>query len=149
MRGVLFDLPHVVAEARQLIHDAGVGDRCTLVSGDFFETVPEGGDAYILRNIIHDWQDDRAIAILATCRRAMANDARLILVERYVAEDPREAPLVHHADLEILVNVGGMERTTDEYATLLAYSGFRLIKTIPLGPAPEAQGHHLIEAEPA
>jgi hypothetical protein len=118
------------------------------MSGDFFEAVPEGGNAYILRNIIHDWEDDRAVAIFATCRRAMTNDARLILVERYVAEYPREAPLVHHADLEILVNVGGMERTTDEYATLLAHGGFRLINTIPLGQAPEAQGHHLIEAQP-
>lgn len=78
----------------------------------------------------------------------MANDARLILVERCVAENPREAPLVQHADLEILVNVGGMERTTNEYATLLAHSDFRLIKTIQLGHAPEAQGHHLIEAQP-
>ena len=79
----------------------------TSSGGNFFEAVPEGGNAYILRNIIHDWEDDQAIAILTTCRRAMANDARLILVERYVADDPREAPLVHHADLEMLVNVGG------------------------------------------
>jgi len=149
LRGVLFDLPHVVADARELIDEAGVADRCKLVGGDFFEAVPEGGNVYVLRNIIHDWQDDRAVAILTNCRRAMAEDARLILVERYVAEDPREVPLVYHADLEMLVNVGGLERTTDEYATLLARGGFRLARTIPLGRAPEAMGHHLIEAQPA
>ena len=148
LRGILFDLPQVVEDARQLIGDAGVADRCAFVGGSFFEAVPEGGDAYILRNIIHDWQDDQAVAILATCRRAMADDARLVLVERYVADDPREAPLVHHADLEMLVNVGGVERTTDEYATLLARSGFRLARAIPLARTPEAMGHHLIEAQP-
>jgi hypothetical protein len=148
LRGTLFDLPHVVEDARQLVSDAGVADRCEFVGGNFFETVPEGGNAYVLRNIIHDWEDDQAVAILATCRRAMAGDARLILVERYVADDPRETPLVHHADLEMLVNVGGLERTTDEYATLLARSGFRLARTTSLGRAPEAMGHHLIEAQP-
>src|SRR5262249_16338895 len=106
------------------------------------------GDAYVLRNIIHDWDDDRAVAILATCRRAMAGDARLILVERYIPENPREAPLVFHADLEILVNVGGVERTTAEYDRLLERSGFHLTRTISLGQAAEAQGHQLIEAEP-
>jgi O-methyltransferase domain len=79
---------------------------------------------------------------------AMGDGARLIVVERYLADDPREALLVLHADLEILVNVGGRERTTDEYASLLARSGLRLARTIPLGHAPEAMGHYLIEAQP-
>ncbi|HMK68922.1 MAG TPA: methyltransferase, partial [Stellaceae bacterium] len=85
---------------------------------------------------------------LATCRRAMTKGAYLILVERYLPEDPREALPVHHADLEMLVNVGGLERTTDEYARLLERSGFRLSRTIPLGRAKEAMGHYLIEAQP-
>ena len=148
LRGVLFDLPHVIEDARQLVNDAGVADRCRFVGGNFFEAVPEGGDAYILRNIIHDWEDDQAVAILTTCRRAMMDGARLILVERYLPEDPREAPRVLHADLEMLVNVGGRERTTQEYATLLARSGFRLTQTISLGRAEEAMGHHLIEGQP-
>jgi O-methyltransferase domain/Dimerisation domain len=148
LRGTLFDLPPVIEDARQLVNDAGVADRCAFVGGDFFEAVPEGGDAYILRNIVHDWEDDQAVAILTTCRRAMGDGARLILVERYLADDPREALLVLQADLEILVNVGGRERTTDEYATLLARSGLRLTRTIPLGRAPEAMGHYLIEAQP-
>src|SRR5262249_32759475 len=129
LRGILFDLPHILADARQLFDEGDVGDRCTFVSGDFFAAVPEARNAYILRNIIHDGEDDRAVAIRATCRRAMADDARLILVERYIPENPREAPLVFHADLEILVNVGGMERTTAEYTALLERSGFRLTRT--------------------
>jgi len=149
LRGILFDLPHVVADAQQLINDSGVGDRCKCVGGDFFKAVPQGGDAYVLRNILHDWKDDQAVAILASCRHAMADDARLILVERYVAENPTEAPLVHHADLEMLVNVGGAERTTAEYVTLLERSGFRFIRSVSLGRTPEAMGHHLIEAQPA
>lgn len=147
LRGILFDLPHVTDDAQTLIREAGVADRCTFVGGDFFEAVPEGGDAYVLRNIIHDWDDDQAVAILVTCRRAMADGARLILVERYVPDDPREAPMIFHADLEMLVNVGGRERTTDEYAALLARAGLRVTRTISLGRADEAMGHHLIEAQ--
>jgi O-methyltransferase domain/Dimerisation domain len=150
LRGILFDLPHVIDDARQLIGEAGVADRCEFVAGNFFEAVPEGCDAYILRNIIHDWDDDRAVAILASCRRAMAAGARLILVERYVPDDPREAPAIFiHADLEMLVNVGGQERTTKEYAALLTRSGLQLTPTISLGDADEAMGHHLIEAQAA
>jgi len=148
LRGILFDLPHVIESARELVDDAGVIDRCEFVSGDFFEAVPVGGDAYILRNIIHDWEDDQAAAILTTCRRAMTDGAHLVLVERHLPDDPREAPLILHADLEMLVNVGGRERTTDEYATLLARSRLRLARTISLGRAVEAMGHYLIEAQP-
>ncbi len=123
-------------------------DRCELVGGSFFDAVPAGGDVYVLRNIIHDWEDDRAVAILTSCRRAMAAGARLLLVERYVATDPHEAFPVLQSDLEMLVIVGGLERTTDEYATLLARSGLRLVQTISLGSVPDAMGHQLIEAQP-
>jgi hypothetical protein len=149
LRGILFDLPHVIESAREIIDEAAVADRCEFVGGNFFEAVPKDGDVYILRNIIHDWQDDQAVAILTACRQAMADGARLVLVERHVADDPREALPVLHADLEMLVNVGGRERTTDEYAGLLARSGLRLTQTISLGRATEAMGHHLIEAQPA
>jgi hypothetical protein len=71
LHGILFDLPHVVEDAGHLINDAGVTDRCAFVGGNFFEEVPKGGDAYILRIIVHDWEDDQAVAILTTCRRAM------------------------------------------------------------------------------
>jgi hypothetical protein len=148
LRGILFDQPHVIESARETLDEAGVADRCELVGGSFFDAVPQGGDAYILRNIIHDWQDDQAIAILTACRRAMVDGARLILVERRLADDPREALPVLHADLEMLVNVGGRERTTEEYAGLLVRSGFRLNRTILLGRGEEAMGHYLVEAKP-
>ena len=80
LRGILFDLPQFIENARKLVDDATVVDRCEFASGSFFEAVPDGGDAYILRNIIHDREEDRAIAILMTCRRAMGDGARLILV---------------------------------------------------------------------
>jgi hypothetical protein len=127
--------------------EIGVVDRCELIGGSFFEAVPSDGDAYVLRNIIHDWDDDQAVAILMSCRRSMTDGARLVLVERYLATDPHEALLVLHADLEMLVNVGGRERTTDEYAALLVRSGLRLTKTIALGTTPAALGHQLIEAQ--
>jgi hypothetical protein len=149
LRGILFDQPHVIEDAREILEEVGVVDRCELVGGSFFDAVPAGGDAYVLRNIIHDWDDDQAVAILTSCRRSMTDDARLVLVERYLATDPHEAVLVLHADLEMLVNVGGRERTTDEYASLLARSGLRLTRTIALGTTPAALGHQLIEAQPA
>jgi hypothetical protein len=146
LRGILFDLPHVIEGARPVLKATGVADRSELVGGSFFDSVPAGGDAYLLRDIIHDWEDDQAVTILTNCRRAMAEGARLLLVERYVPTDPHEALSVLLADLEMLVNVGGRERTTDEYAMLLARSGLRLARTILLGPG---MPHHLIEAIPA
>ena len=133
LRGILFDQPHVIEDARQILGAAGVVDRCELVGGSFFDAVPAGGDAYILRGIIPGFEDDQAVAILTNCRRAMAAGARVLLVERYVATDPHEALPVLLPDLEMLVNVGGRERTTDEYATLLARGGFRLARSISLG----------------
>jgi hypothetical protein len=143
LRGVLVDLPHVVAGARRLLEAQGVADRCELVGGSFFESVPGGGNAYILRDIVHDWEDDQAVTILANCRTAMLEGARVLLVERYLPPEHREALSVLLADLQMLVNVGGRERTTDEYATLLARSGLRLARTIALGPGIQ---HHVIEA---
>lgn len=148
LRGILFERPHVIEDAREILDEAGVGARCELVGGSFFDAVPSGGDAYILRGIIPGFEDDQAVAILKNCRRAMGAAARVLLVERYLAADAREALPVLYSDLEMLVNVGGRERTTDEYATLLARSGLRLTETISLGPLPEAMGHQLIEAQP-
>jgi hypothetical protein len=125
-----------------------VVDRCELVGGSFFDAVPAGADTYILRGIIPGFEDDQAVAILTNCRRAMADGARVLLVERYLATDPREALPVLYSDLEMLVNVGGRERATDEYATLLARGGFRVAQTISLGRLPEAMGYHLIEGQP-
>ena len=148
LRGILFDQPHVIEDARQVVTEAGVAGRCELVGGSFFDAVPAGGDAYILRGVIPGFEDGQAVAILTNCRRAMAAGARVLLVERYLAPDPHEALPVLYSDLEMFVNVGGRERTMDEYGALLARSGLRLTQAISLGRVEEAMGHHLIEAQP-
>lgn len=80
IRGVLFDLPHVVEDAGAVLRAAGVGDRCEIVGGSFFEAVPAGGDAYVLQTVIHDWDNEPSVRILQTCRRSMGKDAKLLLV---------------------------------------------------------------------
>jgi C-methyltransferase len=107
----------------------GGQDRCTPESGSFFDTVPAGGDAYILKNIIHDWADDKALAILRNIREAIDPAGRLLLVEFVVPEGngPHPAKLI---DLEMLVIVGGRERTADEFRKFLALAGFRLDRVV-------------------
>ena len=141
-RGVLFDQPHVVAGAAEALRAAGVGERCRVVGGDFFEAVPEGGDVYLLKLIVHDWDDASATAILRTCRRAMGPDARLLLVERVLA--PGNAPDPNRfSDLTMLVMLGGQERTAAEYAALYEAAGLRLTRVLPT-----AAGVSLIEGQP-
>jgi O-methyltransferase domain/Dimerisation domain len=132
MRGVLFDLPDVVAGAGQVLENSGVRERCEVVAGNFFDALPKGGDAYVLRQIIHDWDDERALAILRNCRAAMTGIGTLLLVERQIVPDHREAMRVLHADLQMLVNVGGMERTDAEYRSLFENAGFQLTTIVPL-----------------
>jgi len=135
MRGVLFDRPEVVASATAVLEEAGVADRCEIVGGDFFSDALPVGDAYILRQIIHDWDDARATEILANCRRAMQEASRLLVVERAVDPDPRRALSVLHLDLQMLVNVGGIQRTDAEYRVLFSGAGFRLTTVVPLRDA--------------
>jgi hypothetical protein len=119
VRGVLFDQPHVV-------DGVDLGDRIDIVAGSFFEEVPSGGDAYLLKFVIHDWADDPAVEILRTCRRAAATGAKLVVVERDLSTT--DAKLT---DLVMLIGVGGRERTLDEYDALFAAAGFRLLSTTP------------------
>jgi hypothetical protein len=140
MRGILFDQPHVVANARSTLAAAGVAGRCTVVAGSFFEEVPTGADAYAMKSILHDWDDPEAGAILRVCRSAMAASARLLLVERIVGaanEDPR----TKFSDLNMLVAPGGRERTIEEWRTLLESAGFALD-----GTTPTASGLSVLEA---
>jgi O-methyltransferase domain/Dimerisation domain len=132
MRGVLFDLPDVVAGAGQVLENFAVRDRCEVVGGSFFGALPTGGDAYVLRQIVHDWDDDRALAILLNCRAAMTETGKVLVIEREIAPHHREAMRVLHIDLEMLVNVGGMERTEAEYRSLFENAGFRLTTIVPL-----------------
>jgi hypothetical protein len=133
MKGILFDLPHVVADARPLIETLELQDRCQLIGGNFFESVPTGGDAYLLRYIIHDWDGERAIAILKNCYQAMQPNGRLLLVEMVIppGNEPFYGKLL---DLQMLLNYGGRERTEIEYKDLLATAGFSLTKIHPVAP---------------
>ena len=129
-RGVLFDRPQVVAEASPQLEAAGLGGRCKVVAGDFFVSVPAGGDAYIVKRVIHDWDDERAGAILRNCHRTMPEHARLLVIELVLApgNDPSLGKLF---DLLMLVDLGGRERTEADYRTLLAGAGFELTTVTP------------------
>jgi len=142
LEGTLFDLPHVVAGAPALLEQAGVADRCRVVAGSFFESVPQGADAYILRAVIHDWDDDESIRILKVVRRAIPVGGALLLVERAVAP-PNEGRDAKFSDLNMLVGPGGRERTRWEYAALLEASKFRLTGVVSAGV------YSVIDAAPA
>jgi len=131
LHGVAFDQPHVVAGASELLEAAGVASRCRVESGSFFEAVPSDCDAYVLKHIIHDWPDDQAAEILRVCRRDMPATATLLLLER-VIEGRNHARDAAFADLNMLVNTGGRERTKAEFVTLLASAGFRLSRVVPI-----------------
>ena len=130
VRGVLFDQQHVVEGAAPLLQAHGVQERCQVVAGSFFDSVPEGGDAYVLKSILHDWYDAEAVRILETVRAAMPPAAVLLVVER-ILEPPNLGLPGKLGDLNMLVNPGGTERTRDEWATLLAAGGFRLSEVHP------------------
>jgi hypothetical protein len=129
-RGVLFDRPHVVSDAPALLKARGVEERVTIEPGDFFATVPAGGDAYVLSHIIHDWTEAQCLTILGHCRTAMKPDGRLLIVETVLpaGDTPHQGKL---QDMVMLVIPGGQERTEEEYASLLAKAGFRLKRVVP------------------
>jgi O-methyltransferase domain/Dimerisation domain len=132
MRGVLLDIEHVIAGAGPLIAKAGVSDRCRTEIGDFFKAVPAGGDAYIMKHILHDWDDDRAETILRNIRVALDGkpDGRVILIEAVIA--PGNQPdLSKFIDLEMLMLPGGRERTAEEFASLFGRSGLKLTRIVP------------------
>lgn len=142
VRGVVFDMPQVVEGAGPALRAAGLADRCTTGGGDFFQEIPAGGDAYLLKHIIHDWNDEKAAAILRTCRRAIRPTGKLLLVE-IVIPPPGEPSPGKLLDLEMLVICDGKERTEAEYRTLLASAGFRLTRVVPTD-APVS----IVEGEP-
>ena len=131
-RGVLFDQTHVVAAASAVLDRLGVGDRCEIVGGSFFESVPPGADAYLIRAVLHDWEDDEVTRILEAVRRAMPDNGTLLVVERVVGA-PNTGRATKFSDLNMLVSPGGRERTVDEYATLLQRSRFELTRVVPGG----------------
>ena len=134
VEGVLFDLPDVSTAAPPLLEASGVAGRCKLVAGNFFESVPAGADAYMLKHILHDWDDARAIAIISNCRKAMARNATLLVVERVMPERAEQgrAAEAYLVDLEMLVHTpGGRERTESEFRAILSAAGFPTMRVVP------------------
>jgi hypothetical protein len=130
MRGVLFDVDHVIAGAKPRIAAAGLADRLDTATGDFFKAVP-AGDAYVMKHIIHDWDDARAVAILKNVRTAMTKpDGRVILFES-VLQPGNQPDLGKFIDIEMLLMPGGKERTADEFSALFARAGFALSRVVP------------------
>ena len=133
-RGVLFDLPHVVREAPELLRARGLAGRVSIEAGSFFETVPQGGDAYVLSHIIHDWSESQCLTILGHCRKAMGPGGRLLLVEMVLPDGDAFHP-GKLLDMTMLVMPGGQERTASEYGELLRKAGFRLERVVPTASA--------------
>ncbi|SOX53777.1 hydroxyneurosporene methyltransferase [Mycobacterium ahvazicum] len=127
--GILFDLPHVVAGAEPLLSRHCVAERVRIIEGSFFEAVPDDGDLYVLKNIIHDWPDDQAQQILKTLRAATHTGTTVLLVECVIPPHDRDA-LAKWTDLEMLVMNAGRERTRDEYRDLLQQSGFQMTQIV-------------------
>jgi hypothetical protein len=143
--GILADLPHVVSLASPVLQQAGVADRCKVVGCDFFETVPSGGDVYLLKHVIHDCDDERARAILRNCRRRMAGSARLLISDMMLPAQPGpEGAMAYIMDMAMLaMTPGGHERTEAAFRSLLESSGFDLIRVIRAGGTSD-----IIEAQP-
>jgi orsellinic acid C2-O-methyltransferase len=136
-RGIVFDLPHVAERAQAHLAEVGFADRCTAVGGDFFRDVPPGGDAYLLKHVIHDWNDERAVQILTTCRRAMGPAARLLIIEGVYPERidaSSESRGAAANDVNMLVCTGGRQRSEAEFRALFAAAGFTLTRMVPTPP---------------
>ena len=148
LRGMLYDLPHVIERSRPNFAAAGVADRCQLAGGSFFESIPAGADAYLMRHIIHDWDDERSATILKNCRAAISAAGKLLLIER-VMPAVIDASAGHQRwtmlDMHMLVMLGGRERTEEEFRSVLAAANFKLRRTLLL---PGATGFSIIEATP-
>ena len=145
MRGVLFDLPHAFEGGQRTIAEAGLSDRCEVVSGDFFRSVPGGGDAYILSRVIHDWTDEKAAAILKVVRSVLPAKGRLLLFETMIEAGNRLSyPLL--SDLNMVIRTGGCERSEAEYRSLYKAAGLKLTRAIK---TPSPTGMTIIEGKPA
>jgi len=130
MRGILFDAPEVIEGAKASLQNSDVADRCQLVAGNFFKAVPEGGDAIVMKWIIHDWNDEQSVEIMKNCHRALPESGKLILIEA-VIPGTSEPHFGKFMDLNMLVMTGGRERTEAEFRQLYEASGFRLTRIVP------------------
>lgn len=140
-QGVLYDLPHAVAEAPPLLREHGIAHRVRVVEGSFFDGVPTGGDIYVLKNVIHDWPDHQAIEILRNVREAAKVGSTVLLIEFVIPVHSREY-VGHWTDLEMLLTQAGRDRTAAEYRELLESAGLRVKRVVPT-----ASPMGLVEAE--
>lgn len=129
-RGVLYDLPHALAEAPPVLRENNVADRVELLEGSFFDSVPAGGDVYVLKMILHDWPDDKAVEILQSVHSAAKVGTKVLVIDCVIPDHDREF-LGHWTDLEMLLLQGGRERTVPEYRSLLERAGFRMTQWVP------------------
>jgi hypothetical protein len=130
LQGLLFELAHVVGRARESLQAYGIGDRCSVIEGSFFESVPSGADAYLFRHIIHDWTDEQSIQILNNCRKVIPDHGRVLVIEAVVPTG-NEPSLAKDFDMTMLTFPGGLERTEEEYRSLLEQAGFQLSSITP------------------
>jgi hypothetical protein len=147
LRGTVFDTADGAAQAPDTIRAAALSERCDVAHGDFFHAVRSGADLYVLKSIVHDWSDEEASRILRNCRSAIASHGRLLLIEPVLPElVPQNARAgIYLSDLNMLVNIGGRERTRAEFDELCDRSGFAVTRVQPL---PEHVGFYTIEAAP-
>lgn len=148
LTGVIYDTEEGLAQAPTTLERQGVTTRCGLVAGDFFRSVPEGADVYLMKSILHDWSDEQAVAILGHCREVLPPAGRVLIVEPLLPEvvDAETAGLTYLTDLNMMVNVGGRERTRPDFETLCRKAGLALTSVTPL---PRADPFCLIEAAAA
>lgn len=142
--GVLLDLPHAIENGRRHLENAGVANRCEFVEGDFFDAVPLGADAYILKSILHDWDDEKGRVILENCARAMSPESKLLLIERMMPEHLGNNAAdrdVARSDLNMLISLGAKERTAADFKALLIQAGLKLDQIIPI-----RRGLNILEA---
>ena len=136
LRGIVFDQPHVAERAKEHVAAAGMTDRCEVVAGSFFDDVVPGADAYLLKHVIHDWNDERATAILKNCRAAMPAHGKLLIIEGIYPARIDQSPESRGAaanDVNMLVSTGGRQRSEAEFQALFTASGFRLTRAVPTG----------------
>ena len=129
VKGILFDMPEVIDRAKNNISENGLSDRCQLVPGNFFDSVVSGGDAYIMRHILHDWSDDDSVAILTNCRKAMNAGGKILVVEA-VIQDGNEPSPFKLLDLTMLL-IGGKERTQRQFEEIFSRAGLKLNRIVP------------------
>ena len=131
LNGVLFDRPHVVRTAAGVLDAAGVRDRCRLVSGSFFEAIPSGADALVLKLVLHDWDDEKCVVILRRCREVMTQTSRLLVMENLIGV--HDAPLSERTamlDLHMMTMLGGQERSLEQYTSLFQAAGLHLVRSV-------------------